>query len=276
METQPSILPTTELDKSHILSMINCLNEMVGMMLSTRTRECDLDFLEIVIRKFLISYDLVDSRMIQKSLPSWMTQYNFLCLLNVPKIMQKYGCMRNIWEGAVEGEGFLRKYKRELRNGLKPKWEIWTVKNLLQRVVFDREFIDKDISDWKSNIKNECRIFQNISIIDTIVEEKKILSCLYDNHAELLYAIYRKKHKLYGIIIDVDWNEYITFNYLRYYNISISDDIVDMTCEIVSGSTGCLLLPRVSTPDDTYCIVYSDWRCCNHNQHTQMHNSMPL
>jgi hypothetical protein len=260
METPPAILPTTELDKTHILSMINSLNEMISMMLSLRTRYEDLEFLEIVIRKFLIAYDLVDSRMIQKSLPSWMTQYNFLCLLNIPKVMRKYGCMRNIWEGGVEGEGFLRKYKRELRNGLKPKWEMWTVKNLLQRVVFQKELIDKDITDWKSILKYECRIYQSISTIDTIVLERKPLSCIFHNEDNTLYIIYRRKHKFHGIIVDIDWDEYIVFNYLRYYHITMSNEVVNITCDIVMKSTGCLLLPRISNPDNTFCIVYSDWR----------------
>ena len=48
--------------------------------------------------------------------------------------MRKYGCFRNIWEGGIEGEGFLRKYKGELKNGLKHNWQIWSIKTYYNRM----------------------------------------------------------------------------------------------------------------------------------------------
>jgi hypothetical protein len=60
----------------------------------------------------------------------------------LPNVIRKFGNLRNIWEGGIEGEGFLRKYKNEMKSGLLPKWEMWTVRNLLQRQVFQKENID--------------------------------------------------------------------------------------------------------------------------------------
>jgi hypothetical protein len=69
--------------------------------------------------------------------------------------MKQFGSIRNIWEGGVEGEGFLRSYKKELKNGLKPKWQIYTIKNLFQRGVFGKEQIDTT-NRWSERLRLEC------------------------------------------------------------------------------------------------------------------------
>ena len=34
---------------------------------------------------------------------SWMSSYNFMCLPNLTKAIQKYGPLRNLWEGILMG-----------------------------------------------------------------------------------------------------------------------------------------------------------------------------
>ena len=97
---------------------------MISYLLSPNTKYGGIGYIEVIIRKFLIIYDNIDSRMGNENQPSWLTQYNFL---NLPNVMRQFGSIRNMWEGGVEGEGFLRSYKKELKNGLKPKWQIYTL-----------------------------------------------------------------------------------------------------------------------------------------------------
>ena len=66
-----------------------------------------------------------------------MRQYNFLCLLNVPDNMRQFGSMRNIWEGGMVGEGYLRGMKRELKQGMIGTWQVLTLKNILEKDLYN-------------------------------------------------------------------------------------------------------------------------------------------
>ena len=116
-------------------------------MMSMNTKKDDIDKLEAIIRMFLISYDMVDKGLSDKEIPSFMSQYNFLCLLNIPETMRQYGSMRNMWEGGIVGEGFLRGMKKELKQGMIGNWQVWTLKNLLERDLYN------DLVNQKNNHK---------------------------------------------------------------------------------------------------------------------------
>jgi hypothetical protein len=65
-------------------------------------------------------------------MPSWISCYNFLCLLNIPRVVRKYGPMRNLWEGGPVGEGFLRFVKPVMTQGFRCSWETSIMKTLLR------------------------------------------------------------------------------------------------------------------------------------------------
>ena len=133
----PSIVYNTTIWQKDILQMFNVLNKMISFMMSMETTREDIDTLEGIIRTFLIIYDKIDVGMDNKDEPSFMRQYNFLCLLNVPDNMRKFGSMRNIWEGGIVGEGYLRGMKRELKQGMIGSWQVWTLKNILEKDLYD-------------------------------------------------------------------------------------------------------------------------------------------
>ena len=59
--------------------------------------------------------------------------YNFICLLNIPSVIQKYGPIRIIWEGAKQGEGYIRVIKPELSLCLQNNWHMSKMKKLVQQ-----------------------------------------------------------------------------------------------------------------------------------------------
>ena len=104
----PTIVYNTTIWQKDILQMFSVLNKMISFRMSMETTRTDIDKLEVIIRTFLIIYDKVDVGMMDnKDEPSFMRQYNFLCLLNVPNNMRRFGCMRYIWEGGMVGESYL-------------------------------------------------------------------------------------------------------------------------------------------------------------------------
>lgn len=262
METKPPIIQNDLIDVEYMLELITSLNHMISYLLSPNTKYGGIGYIEVIIRKFLIIYDNIDSRMGKKNQPSWLTQYNFLCLLNLPNVMRQFGSVRNMWEGGVEGEGFLRKYKKELKNGLKPKWQIYTLKNLLQRSVFSNVQIETT-NNWKDLIKLECRIYQSLGTIKNIVVNRKPISCVIDDETNQVYIVFRQKQVIKAIKLDVNWNSTTVLNNLRYHELKLMDDIVVMDRNLIYKVVGCLLLPNI-TPRlrniNCFCIVYSDWR----------------
>ena len=53
----------------------------------------------------------------------WLTRYNLIRLLNLPKTLLRYGSLRLLWEGDGKGEGALRLLKR-LIHGLRGNWAL--------------------------------------------------------------------------------------------------------------------------------------------------------
>jgi hypothetical protein len=56
--------------------------------------------------------------------PPALSSYNFICLLNLPAAMEKFGPLRCIWEGGPRGKGFARFAKPFMKAGIHPKnWQ---------------------------------------------------------------------------------------------------------------------------------------------------------
>ena len=156
----------------------------------------------------------------------------------------------------------MRKYKNELKNGLKPNWQLWTIKDLLQRNVFLKENLEC-IKTWKENIAYECRVYQSNTAMMNIIRNNKPIKCVIDDTDKKIYILYRDKKIIYGVPIGINWNDYDELNGFKYYQISFIDNITKLNAEIGSRIIGCILLPRISTKiniKNTFCIVYSDWR----------------
>jgi hypothetical protein len=89
--------------------------------------------LERTIRVFLTRFaDLEENLAKKDALPSWLSSFNCLCLLNLPAIVRRYGPIRNIWEGSSVGEGFLRFAKPAVKHGLRKFWQRSTMTNLMR------------------------------------------------------------------------------------------------------------------------------------------------
>ena len=194
--------------------------------------------------------------------PSWLTQYNFLSLLNIPSIMRKYGCYRNIWEGGIEGEGFLRKYKSELKNGLKHNWQIWTIKNLLQSNVFEKENLE-NVKSWKATLASECQIYQQHKTFLNLFNDGKPISGMFNNYNKEIYICFRIKTIINCITLQINWKIFETYCNMNYYKVTADSTMKYVDKELVSKSTGCILLPKLYKQEheqDTYCIMFSDCR----------------
>jgi hypothetical protein len=159
----PIIIDSKTLRVDEMLSVMHFIYLTVSICLRESVDEGMIVQLEMIIRVFLSKFDDMDKILNdhEKTLPSWISSYNFLCLLNLPNILRKYGSLRYIWEGGECGEGFIRKAKQELRTGLRQNWKTWLLNNLLQNMSYDdlyRQVISDDINTNTSLSNNKIQL----------------------------------------------------------------------------------------------------------------------
>ena len=87
--------------------------------------------LDFYIKGFLTHFEKLDRGMRDEDkLPTWVTCYNFLSLLNMPVAACYYGPPRNLWEGGLNGEGIIRFAKKEHDGGTREGWQLATMNKI--------------------------------------------------------------------------------------------------------------------------------------------------
>ena len=121
----PQIIPRSTYDASHVQDLIYHSCTMIKLVMSKKVDVEYLTNLDNAIKIFLTQFNKFDEsiKIKKNEKPQWISSYNYLCLLNLPTIAQKFGPLKNIWEGGYIGEGYLRIVKPYMKRGLGKNWE---------------------------------------------------------------------------------------------------------------------------------------------------------
>jgi hypothetical protein len=68
----------------------------------------------------------------------WLTSYNFICLLNLPHVVERYGPIVNLWKGGYSGEKYSQQLKPRLRRGMTLNWHVNVLKDVLKEDALSR------------------------------------------------------------------------------------------------------------------------------------------
>jgi hypothetical protein len=134
LEDQPPVVEQVGGPVEQVEEAIVALDDMMSLLMVEQidSEEYYVE-LERTIRVFLTRFADLEEHLAKKNvLPSWLAAFNCLSLLNLPGIVRQYGPIRNIWEGAWVGEGFLRFAKPAVVHGLRKFWERSTMNNLMR------------------------------------------------------------------------------------------------------------------------------------------------
>jgi hypothetical protein len=242
-----------------ITNLVYSMCLMLKKCMSLNTTKSDIIHLEAIIRLFLIYYDIIDKKLNDSTIPSWISQYNMLCLLNLPDTMRKYGHIRNIWEGGNDGESYLKHVKKQLSSGLVNQWQVWVITNLLKEDIY---------RDWKPDSSSNLTIRNEIKIYSCKEESfksfnsgKPISLLIYDNNK---YICYRKSGDIKGVRIVLSKKEVLPYSQvyysMKYTNLEIDIDTKKTNC------VGVIMLPLLDAKSYTirdektrYCLIRSDW-----------------
>jgi len=132
LNEQPAVVEQPGGPVETVQQTILALDDMMSLLMVEQIDEAKYYIeLERTIRVFLTRFaDLEENLVNINALPSWLTCFNCLSLLNLPDIIRLYGPIRNIWEGSWVGEGFLRFAKPAVKHGLRKFWQRSTMTNM--------------------------------------------------------------------------------------------------------------------------------------------------
>ena len=152
-DSVPPVAPPVGGPVEDVLHMLECLTALIGRLMATEVTGHSILSVKRHIRMFLDAYEVVDRPLRETELckddaigeeldaesmetdaglatkkqtkPGAVSHYNFLCLPNLVAMMERYGSLRNLWEGGFMGEAGIKDSKAGYRGtGYRSGW--WT------------------------------------------------------------------------------------------------------------------------------------------------------
>ena len=264
----PELLSSGLCGVDDIVMLVKHLSQMVSAVMTCTGAENDIRDTEYEIKMFLSLVNIIDTSMngtaSKKRIrwkPKWIAMYNFICLLNIPDIIRKYGPIRNIWEGAVQGEGYIRKIKPELSSGLRKNWQVAKMKKLLQRFSLDmlmkRVGIENQITEERRKISSNYHVYSSILLAHQQYQKSAPLSGLQlgDNRFGLMIVG--------NLFLEIKPNRSTlrTKKLCRYesWHLSFEADQVEEE-NIISFVLFLPLLENNEKQKTFFTVVYSNWK----------------
>jgi len=133
----PPLAPLERGPVRGVVEMLFSLHCLVCKLMSQNISTLHILNVERGIKIFLTYFELFDKAMrVHHSTPTWISSYNFLCLLNLPSTLADFGPIRNYWEGGGMGEKIIQQMK-PLWNGFLKHWQIILLDKLLKKMAID-------------------------------------------------------------------------------------------------------------------------------------------
>ena len=290
----PDELPIPSIAISEIELLITSLLDMLECILAQSTNQSHLQKLDYAIRIFISAYDHVDQKLRRKGGKdkekiSCINKYNFLCLLNIPDVISDMGPPRCLWEGKVQGEGYLPHVKKAYTAGM-TRNKSWTTTMLHQLYIqksFENLKIDegKEISNPFLKYRTKHHAISCHQEVFDILEEKKVKNkralsfvLLLDKDTVRMFCVLKKGYRevspgLVEFNLDSTTTPIMVFgrNYYKFYTRApeIGGDLIwekDLLPELSPDyeiEYG-YLLPILSSEDHLACnkfhLICSNWR----------------
>jgi hypothetical protein len=277
----PPILRSKGSPKELVLELIRSKSVMMQLCMGEKKDREKGTKLEAIVRYFLDLYKRFDDDQNDAKLPSYISHYNFLSLLNLPSIISKYGSLRNVWEGGVQGEGFIQLIKTELRPGLIKNWEKWSIDNILIDASIDSIYNNLHYNNKvHTNQMAEFKVYQTqVLAFTTIASGRPIsaMSTINDLGSEEYYIAYRSEGVVHVVEVTVEAEITVSNSTLQYfelkYVLDTNNNAINMVLDPIkkrNNIVGVLFLPkleatgykdRTGTDQDRffYTVVKSNW-----------------
>ena len=280
----PALLPQVGGEVTNVHQMLVALKAMVARVMAKEITKRDIEMVDYHIRLFLNRFEAFDKGMRDvKDKPTWISSYNFICLTNIPSMLQEFGPVRNLWEGGGLGEKIIGLLKPHWY-GFRKNWHYNLLQKVLQKMAIQRV---------QTQQSNNCNIKDDAgdsSDEDEVVIIQRSKSKLYHEYADLHAVQHSFANRLpmsivcltddsFGVVLKqnrlmkISCGDYIKdcggASYHHWYFPADNSGIVTLTDQTII-SNYCLLLPKLTTQgmpnaDDEaiYTVIDSEWNDIN-------------
>jgi hypothetical protein len=243
-----------------IQDLVVSMYEMIKSIMVTTVDSKAIQLVDIRIKIFLTRFALFDDKLrVKEKKESWISSYNFPCLLNIPENMEKFGPLTNIWEGGVRGEGFLRYVKTEHSMGLRQDWE----ERLFSRVL-KRKAMENIVDNMENGLEGlnkvgdySMQMYFKYSNNEVVEKEMKKHGCL---------SVFKLKNGKWGVHVgiwkykEIKWTirEMKIQNKFDYLDWRWAENSVNSLYSLQDVEYAGLLLPLPGHPS-LYTCIRDDW-----------------
>ena len=194
--------------------------------------------------------------------PSWVTASNFICLLNLPLLIEDVGPLRNLWEGGDIGEKVLGFVKDEF-NGFRKNWSKALLINVYNQSTMEKIMSSSamGLDENKYNRYGRFHKYRSKIEVRLLLTDHKVLSIIeYENTS---FFIILQDGSSMRLDVHSSQNIKIMCGF-TYFLWTINDTETKMILEEKQITRYCLLLPwLLQNPHDTkkyYTAISDDWK----------------
>ena len=195
-EGPPPILGPTGGAVSEVLFMLQALAFMVANVMTPVTSTAIILKVERSIKIFLTAFDKFDAGLRKpEQKPTWVTSYNFTCLLNLPDVMNNYGPLLNLWEGGGQGEKILQQVK-PLWLGFRKNWQQSILTRMLNeralKLMMKSEIQNEDKAskpDDTLRVESMYHTYADVADVKRQMRRRVAMSAVFLSTGELVFLI---------------------------------------------------------------------------------------
>ena len=245
---------------------------MVCNVMVKEVSDYEIETVRHQIKCFLSVFDVLDNHIPKKKVkkkianvpppPTWVTSYNYVCLLNLPDIMKEYGPLPNLWEGGGQGEKVLTKLK-PLHNGYRSGWQKHLLSNALDAMALDRVIksnsaamegmeatttsclTETGVGSW-DNKSDYKRYKSKAAIRNAFRKGQPISAILLSDSCDTFWVCISNTKEMIPIQVNTDFPDQICLG-LQFFPMTIPPSTTlgrDRACsDVIMGY--CILLPLI-------------------------------
>ena len=199
-----------------------------------------------------------------------------LNLLNLPKVMEEHGPLRNFWEGSTMGEGILKRVK-EHYSRISPNWHVSLTKRVLQYRSLN--LIHKKIE----RLENPEDTFQDVSFKEIannyhVYPDSLCLERAFSN-GQPISVIISRNTRIYAVVTndilyEIEIRGYTDESFGHHYYLFRDPKITNLLLTNIKIIDFGLMLPRLTgnedledmTEENCYTIISSEWKQIDENK----------
>ena len=254
----------------HMEDLIVSFHSVMSNLMTDFVDQCVVRTVDMEIKIFLSVLDQIDSSLREVGDdPIWITSSNCINLLNLPDILEKFGPMRYLWEGSMQGEGII-KHLRPFVHGMKNNWHVNALTSFCRhRSLLMMKHDDTSIGDRVLGYRNtdKCRKYKCSEACSEALLQHRPLSAVQFSNGMLGMLLTK------DIFVELHVNNYLHTHFSQaYFTVSI-----DTTKHRAVTKPGDIVFHLLFLPDidletgmmsknSAYCILRDDWTSLFNNR----------